>query len=81
MANWCFNTILISGPRKDVSVLYKSLIEYKAEIKSKEKEPDENLFNIGAWIKDKFSDKLLQEKNKLQIIVIILQSLLNQVGV
>ena len=25
MANWCFNTILISGPRKDDSVLYKSL--------------------------------------------------------
>ena len=52
------NTILISGPSEDVSVLYKSLKEYNAEVKSKEKEPDENLVNIGAWIKDKFSDKL-----------------------
>ena len=58
MSNWCFNTILISGPRKDVSVLYKSLIEYKDEIMSKEKETDEYPLNIGAWIKDKFSDKL-----------------------
>ncbi len=52
------NTILISGPSEDVSVLYKSLKEYNAEVKSKEKEPDENLVNIGAWIKYKFSDKL-----------------------
>ena len=58
MANWCFNTILISGPRKDISVLYKSLIEYKDEIRSKGKEPGKYPFNIGAWIKDKFSDKL-----------------------
>ena len=58
MPNWCFNTILISGPRKDVSVLYKSLIEYKDEIRSKGKEPGKYPFNIGAWIKDKFSDKL-----------------------
>ena len=29
MANWCFNTILISGPREDVSVIYKSLEKYK----------------------------------------------------
>ena len=58
MANWCFNTILISGPIEDVSVLYKSLEEYKDEVKSKEKEQDWNLVNIGAWIKAKFSDKL-----------------------
>ena len=51
------NAILISGPREDVSVLYKSLEEYyDAEVKSKE--PDEGRVNIGAWIKDKFSDKL-----------------------
>ena len=58
MPNWCLNTILISGPREDISVLYKSLEEYKDEVKSKEKETDEDKFNIGAWIKDKFSDKL-----------------------
>ena len=58
MANWCLNTILISGPRKDVSVLYKSLEEYKDEIKSKGKEPGKYPFNIGAWIEAKFSDKL-----------------------
>ena len=58
MPNWCTNIILISGPSEDVSVLYKSLEEYKDEVKSKEKEPDENLINMGAWIKDKFSDKL-----------------------
>ena len=58
MANWCLNTILISGPREDISVLYKSLEEYKDEIKSKEKEPGTNPFNIGALIKSKFSDKL-----------------------
>ena len=58
MSNWCTNTILISGPGEDVSVLYKSLKEYyDAEVKSKEKEPDDNLI-IGAWIKAKFSDKL-----------------------
>ena len=37
MANLRFNTILISGPGEDVSVLYKSLEEYKDEIMSKEK--------------------------------------------
>ena len=58
MSNWRANIILISGPSEDVSVLYNSLKEYNAEVKSKEKEPDENLVNIGAWIKDKFSDKL-----------------------
>ena len=58
MANWCLNTILINGPREDVSVIYKSLEEYKDEIKSKEKEPGMNPFNIGALIKSKFSDKL-----------------------
>ena len=58
MSNWYTNTILISGPSEDVSVLYKSLKEYDAEVNSKEKEPDENLINMGAWIKDKFSDKL-----------------------
>ena len=58
MSNWCTNTILISGPIEDVSALYKSLKEYDAEVNSKEKDPDDNLINIGAWIKDKFSDKL-----------------------
>ena len=58
MSNWYTNTILISGPREDISVLYKSLEEYKDEIKSKEKEPGMNPFNIGALIKSKFSDKL-----------------------
>ena len=58
MPNWCTNIILISGPSEDVSLLYKSLEEYDAEVEAKEKEPDGNLFNIGAWIKDKFSDKL-----------------------
>ena len=58
MPNWCTNTILISGPREDVSVLYKSLIEYKDEIRSKEKEPGKYPFNIGTWVKAKFSDKL-----------------------
>ena len=57
MSNWCMNTILISGTSEDVSVLYKSLKEYyDAEVKSKE--PDEGRVSIGAWIKDKFSDKL-----------------------
>ena len=56
MSNWCANIILISGPSEDVSVLYKSLEEYNAEVKSKE--PDEGRVNIGTWIKDKFSDKL-----------------------
>ena len=58
MPNWCMNTILISGPKEDVSVLYKSLIEYKDEIMSKEKEPGKYPFNIGTWVKAKFSDKL-----------------------
>ena len=58
MANLHKNKISISGPREDVSVLYKSLEEYKDEVKAKEKEPDEDTFNIGAWIKGKFSDKL-----------------------
>ena len=58
MANWCMNTILISGPSEDVSVLYKSLKEYKDEIMSKGKETDEDRVNIGAWIEAKFSDKL-----------------------
>ena len=58
MVNLHKNTILISGPREDISVLYKSLEEYNAEVKSKEKETDDNPFNIGAWINDKFSDKL-----------------------
>ena len=58
MPNWCLNIILISGPGEDVSVLYKSLEEYKDEVKAKEKEPGMNPFNIGAWVKDKFSDKL-----------------------
>ena len=60
MANWCLNKILISGPREDVSILYKSLKEYKAEIMSKEKETETgmNPSNIGTWIKAKFSDKL-----------------------
>ena len=58
MPNWCTNTILISGPSEDVSVLYKSLKEYEDEVKSKEKEPGKDQFNIGAWIKSKFSDKL-----------------------
>ena len=58
MPNWCTNIILIIGPSEDVSLLYKSLEEYKDEVKSKEKEPDVNLINMGAWIKDKFSDKL-----------------------
>ena len=57
MPNWCLNTILITGPSEDVSVLYKSLEEYDAEVEAKE-ETDDNLFNIGSWIKDKFSDKL-----------------------
>ena len=52
------NTILISGPSEDVSALYKSLEDYKDEVKAKEKEPGTNPLNIGAWIKDKFSDKL-----------------------
>ena len=57
MSNWCMNTILISGTSEDVSILYKSLKEYyDAEVKSKE--PDEGRVSIGAWIKDKFSDKL-----------------------
>ena len=55
---WCFNTILISGPSEDVSVLYKSLKEYKDEVKSKEKEPGKDRVNMGAWVKDKFSYKL-----------------------
>ncbi len=58
MSNWCFNTILISGPRKDVSVLYKSLEKYKDEVEAKEKETDEDPFNICSWIKAKFSYKL-----------------------
>ena len=58
MANLHKNKISISGPREDISVLYKSLEDYKDEVKAKEKEPDEDTFNIGAWIKDKFSDKL-----------------------
>ena len=58
MPNWCTNIILISGPSEDISALHKSLVEYKYEVKSKEKEPDDNIINIGAWIKDKFSDKL-----------------------
>ncbi|MFZ2965388.1 MAG: hypothetical protein WA079_00270 [Leuconostoc falkenbergense] len=58
MPNWCTNTILISGPSEDVSVLYKSLKEYKDEIMSKEKETGMNQFNICSWIKAKFSDKL-----------------------
>ena len=58
MPNWCTNTILISGPSEDVSVLYKSLKEYKDEIMSKEKETGMNKFNICSWIKAKFSDKL-----------------------
>ena len=52
------NKILISGPREDVSVLLKSLEEYEVEVKSKEKEPGKDLFNICSWIKSKFSDKL-----------------------
>ena len=58
MSNWCFNTILISGPSEDVSVLYKSLKEYEDEVKSKEKEPGKDRVNMGAWVKDKFSYKL-----------------------
>ena len=58
MPNLYMNTILISGPSEDVSVLYKSLEEYKYEIMSKGKEPDDGQFSIGAWIKAKFSDKL-----------------------
>ncbi len=59
MPNWCTNIILISGPIEDVSVLYKSLEEYDAEVKAnKEKEPGKDLFNIYSWIKAKFSDKL-----------------------
>ena len=58
MSNWCKNTILISGPSEDVSVLYKSLKEYDAEVNSKEKGPWTKLFTISSWIKDKFSDKL-----------------------
>ena len=58
MPNWCMNTILITGPSEDVSVLYKSLEEYDAEVKAKEKEPGKDLFNICSWIKSKFSDKL-----------------------
>ena len=58
MSNWCTNTILISGPGEDVSVLYKSLKEYDAEVNSNEKDPFVNLVNMGSWIKDKFSDKL-----------------------
>ena len=58
MANLHKNKISISGPSEDVSVLYKSLEEYKDEVEAKEKETDDNPFNIGAWIKDKFSDKL-----------------------
>ena len=58
MSNLHKNTILISGPREDISVLYKSLEEYEDEVKSKEKETGEDPFNIGAWIKAKFSDKL-----------------------
>ena len=58
MPNWCTNTILISGPSEDVSVLYKSLKEYDAEVNSKEKGPWTKLFTISSWIKDKFSDKL-----------------------
>ena len=54
----CLKTILISGPSEDVSVLYKSLEEYKDEVEAKEKEPGTNLFNIYSWIKAKFSDKL-----------------------
>ena len=58
MPNWCMNTILISGPSEDVSLLYKSLEEYKDEVEAKEKEPGTNPFNICSWIKSKFSDKL-----------------------
>ena len=58
MSNWCKNTILISGPSEDVSVLYKSLKEYDAEVNSKEKEPGTNPFTICSWIESKFSDKL-----------------------
>ena len=58
MSNWCMNTILISGPSEDVSVLYKSLKEYDAEVNSKEKDTNKDQFNIGAWIEAKFSDKL-----------------------
>ncbi len=58
MANWCMNTILISGPSEDVSVLYKSLKEYTDEVKSKGKEPATNTSNICSWIKAKFSEKL-----------------------
>ena len=54
----CLKTILISGPSEDVSLLYKSLEEYKDEVEAKEKEPGMNLFNIYSWIKAKFSDKL-----------------------
>ena len=58
MPNLHKNTISISGPSEVFSVLYKSLVEYDAEVKSKEKESGTNPFNIGDWIKDKFSDKL-----------------------
>ena len=58
MPNWCTNIILISGPSEDVSILYKSLEEYKDEVKSKEKEPGKDHFNICSWIKAKFIDKL-----------------------
>ena len=54
----CLKTILISGPSEDVSVLYKSLEEYKDEVKSKEKKTGMNPFNIYSWIKSKFRDKL-----------------------
>ena len=57
MPNWYTNIILISGPREDVTVLYKSLEEYDAEHTASWMK-DWNLVNIGSWIKAKFSDKL-----------------------
>ena len=58
MSKWSLNTILIIGPSEDVRVLYKSLEEYDAKVKAKAKDPDWSIINIGAWINDKFSDKL-----------------------
>ena len=58
MPKWFLNTILIIGPSEDVSLLYKSLEEYKDEVKAKEKDPGKDLCNICSWIKAKFSDKL-----------------------
>ena len=56
MSNWCMNAILISGPSEDLRVLYKSLVEYDAEVKSKENVPDKPTYR--DWETDRKSTRL-----------------------